>query len=403
MLLIDAPSPPALYPKQFAVFFDPARFVLCEASTKSGKTLGGLVWIYVGAVNRPGNWWWTEPTNDMAYELGYSRLRKMLERTDPRQRVWRAREADQIIELANGARIHFKSAEEPDTLYGDDVMGAVMDEATRCKEAAWFAIRTTLTATQGPARIVGNMRGRRTWVHKLGMRAKAGLPGYRYFTLTANDAIEGGVFPREELEQAERDLPKHVVDELYRAIPTDDGANPFGNDAIDRQTMEKLSFATPVAWGVDLAKKRDYVVACGLDERGATARLERWRCDWGQTEDRLVEIIGETPALVDSTGVGDVLTEYLQRRCPNIEGFIFTPRSKQQLFEGLCVTLRRGGCWHPEGILADELHSFEFQLTRTGVWYGATEGMTDDCVCAYGLANAKLRQLDGGSFGFRMI
>ena len=36
---------PPMYPKQRAVFYDPARIVVCEATTKAGKTTGGLVWL----------------------------------------------------------------------------------------------------------------------------------------------------------------------------------------------------------------------------------------------------------------------------------------------------------------------------------------------------------------------
>ena len=37
----------------------------------------------------------------------------------------------------------------PDSLYGEDVYGAVIDEASRMKEDAWVAIQSTLTATRG--------------------------------------------------------------------------------------------------------------------------------------------------------------------------------------------------------------------------------------------------------------
>jgi hypothetical protein len=42
-----------------------------------------------------------------------------------------------------------KSGEKPDGLYGEDVFAAVIDEASRMREEAWHALRSTLTATRG--------------------------------------------------------------------------------------------------------------------------------------------------------------------------------------------------------------------------------------------------------------
>ena len=53
----------------------------------------------------------------------------------------------------------FKGADKPDALYGEDVYAAVIDEASRCKEEAWHAVRSTLTATRGPIRIIGSGLG----------------------------------------------------------------------------------------------------------------------------------------------------------------------------------------------------------------------------------------------------
>ena len=58
-----------------------------------------------------------------------------------------------------GSRIEFKSAEKPDNLYGDDVYAAVFDDASRAREDSWFALRSTLTATQGKCKLIGNVKG----------------------------------------------------------------------------------------------------------------------------------------------------------------------------------------------------------------------------------------------------
>src|SRR5437899_3815959 len=132
----------------------------------------------------------------------------------------------------NGAVIEFRSAENPDTLYGDDVQAAVLDEVTRMRESAWHAVRSTLTATQGPCRMIGNVKGRRNWAYLLAQSVREGklkdTGRWHYAKLTAWDAVEGGVLERDEILDASATLPDHVFRELYLAEPTDDGANPFG-------------------------------------------------------------------------------------------------------------------------------------------------------------------------------
>jgi hypothetical protein len=91
--------------------------------------------------------------------------------------------------------------------------------------------------------------------------------------------------------------------------------------------------------------------------------------------------------LVDSTGVGDAVLESLQKDGrSNFEGFKFTSQSKQQLMEGLAVAIQKQTIRFPEGVIANELESFEYEYTRTGVKYSAPSGMHDDAVCALALA-----------------
>src|SRR3990167_7532161 len=133
---------PWLYPKQAAALFTPARYSLVEASTKSGKTVGCIAWLFEQAAlqGRPGrNYWWIAPTLPVA-KIAFRRMKRAI----PRQ-LYHANETDCTLTLINGAVIWFKGADRPDLLYGEDVYACVIDEATRCKEDAWTAVRTTIT------------------------------------------------------------------------------------------------------------------------------------------------------------------------------------------------------------------------------------------------------------------
>ena len=59
--------------------------------------------------------------------------------------------------------------------------------------------------------------------------------------------------------------------------------------------------------------------------------------------------------------------------------------------EGVAVAIQRGETGYPAGVIANELESFEYEYTRTGVRYEAAQGTHDDTVCALALALARLR------------
>lgn len=388
---VVAPELPAMYPRQHAAICDPARIVVIEASTKSGKTAGCLLWLLAQAWNGgAGNYWWVAPTYPVAKTVAYMRMQAMLREMDGRKRCWEDNDSALLITLANGARLYFKSADNPDSLFGDDVRAAVIDEATRCPEEAFNAVRSTLTATRGPLRIIGNVKGRKNWVYRLARMAEQGEPSMAYHKLTAWDAVEGGILHRDEITEAQRQLPEPVFRELYLAEASDDGSNPFGLTAI-RECIAPLSTARPVAFGVDLAKSTDWTVVCGLDKDGAVCVLERWQSDWLATRVRVAGIIGSATTYIDSTGVGDPIVEDIARQCRGAEGWKFTSHSKQQLMEGLASAVQAREVRYPDGWLRAELESFGFRYTSGRVVYEANTGH-DDGVCALALAVAAKRR-----------
>jgi hypothetical protein len=375
-----------LYPKQLDAMFTPKRYSIIEASTKSGKTVSAIAWIVEQALmGKPGqNYWWVAPGYNQA-EIAYRRIKQGLTKgsfvayDSPTPR----------IQTMAQTYIWFKSADNSDALYGEDVYAAVIDEASRVARDSWHAVRSTLTATRGPVRIIGNVKGRKNWFFELARRAEAGLsPNMHYAKITADDAVKGGVLDAEEIEDARLNLPEWIFRELYYAEPGDDLGNPFGLDHIRACTVDGLATGPVVAWGIDLAKKQDYFVTIGLNERGEVAAFHRWRgLPWRKSIQMVRKLVGEdTPALVDSTGVGDPVLEEMQVERGNFHGYHFTNASKQKLMEGLAVSIQSHEMKFPKGHISSELEMFEYAEITTGVRYAAAEGAHDDCVCALALA-----------------
>lgn len=375
---------PWLYEKQTEAIYDPRRLSLIEATTKCGKTLGCIIWIVEQALFGGGegrNYWWVAPVSTQA-EIAFTRMLRYLP-----QGTFTANRTLKTVVLLNGAVIWFKGADRPDVLYGEDVHAAVIDEASRLKESAWEAVRTTLVATRGPIRIIGNVKGRKNWFYRLARRAEHGEPDMGHHRITAPDAVAAGILAEKEIESAKSGMREAAFRELFLAEPSDDEGNPFGLEHV-RGCIAPLSGRPAQVWGWDLAKRHDYTVGIALDAAGHACRFERFQhMPWDVILERIIAATGQTPALVDSTGVGDPIVDMLHKR-PNtrFEGYHFTPASKQKLMEGLAVAIQSRAITYPDGVIVQELEDFEYQLTRTGVKYSAPEGGFDDAVCALSLA-----------------
>lgn len=381
MLTIEYTRPP-ISDYQKAILDDPARFTVTEAATKTGKTASHIIWLFERSLARKANQsvWWVAPVYSQA-EIAFNRMRNQI--TD--RNFFKVNETKLTLTLPTKAIIGFRSADKPDNLYGDDIYDVVFDEFTRAKEEAWHALRSTITATNGKCKFIGNVKGKKNWGYRLAQKARQGDdPAYSYHRITAYDAVTAGFVSFEEIEQARRDLPESVFKELYLAEASEDGSNPFGYQFIQVCTIG-MSTHPPICFGIDLAKSTDWTVIIGLDQFGQVCYFDRFQKDWMQTV-QTIKLLPDVPMKLDSTGVGDPIVEQVQQGRSNAIGVKFTSQSKQQLMEGLAVAIQQRKVLFPEGVIKEELENFEFEYTRTGVRYTAPSGLHDDCVCALALA-----------------
>lgn len=276
-----------------------------------------------------------------------------------------------------------------------------------CRYESAIAVFSTLTATGGPIRIIGNVKGRRNWFYQMSRKAEAGEEDHHFARITAADAVAAGVLDSKVVGQIRSTMPTEQAAQLFDAQATDDEGNPFGLEAIRKCIIPSLSEAPPYAWGWDFAKSRDWTVGMGLDEQGYLAEFHRWNNGhrppmwppgaeyWDGTLHLVHHHTAGLPAICDSTGLGDPLIERLEKLGP-YEGKKFTQQSKQQMMTALAVAIQKQEVHFPEDgyPIVSELEAFEYTYTRNGVLYSAPEGMHDDCVVTLALA---LMQLQAGS------
>lgn len=403
---------PKLTGYQTKIIDSKARYTVTEASTKAGKTASHIVWLLEQALRGKAfqNFWWVAPIRSQA-KIAFDRMQNQLNVPN----FFKSNISALTLTLPNKAIIHFKSADNPDSLYGEDVYACVFDEFTRAKELAWIAIRSTVTKTHGKVKFIGNCKGRKGWYAKLALRARAYMaqmqldgfdnptPDFEYFRITAYDAVDAGILTIEEVEEAKRSLPEHVFNELFLAIPSDDGGNPFGLQYIDACEVGTISDKPAMCYGIDLAKSVDYTVIIGLDEDGTVCYFERFnKISWAAQMERLTAIDLTKNIYIDSTGVGDPITEALQTAAmrlnyETVHSFKFSASSKQQLMLGLAYALQNKEIYYPTGLIKDELEAYEYVFSNTGVKYAAADGFHDDCVCALALAVKMYKEIKNGA------
>lgn len=289
---------------------------------------------------------------------------------------------DLTIEFVTGGLIQFFTGEALDNFRGLDFDLIIIDEASYIPNLLneWGAsLRPTLTDRRGKAIFLSTPRGKNDF-YKFSLK-QHDSKDWKTFKFSSYDNPH---IPADEIDAARSELPAATFEQEYLANPMENADNPFGY-AFIKQNIKPLSSLPPVVFGIDLAKSYDFTVITGLDENGDVCHFERFQKPWQDTIKKIIAL-PDIPTLIDSTGVGDPITEAVQIVRNNTEGFKFTQQSKQELMLGLIAAVQKNEIGYPEGVYTSEMEVFEYVFTGTGVKYSAPSGLHDDAVCSLALA-----------------
>lgn len=367
-----------LHEGQKAIATDPARFRVVMCGRRFGKSALGIRLACDEALQgQPVGWF--APT----YKYALEAWRELVDRL--KDVTARVSEQDKRLELLTGGIVEVWTLDTPDPARGRKYALVVIDEAGLARDLldVWQqSIRPTLVDLGGRALILGTPKGRRHGFVVLFTRGQGDDPDWKSFRAAT---LENPYIPPEEIEAAKRELPDDIFAQEFEGIPTDDGANPFGIDAI-RNAVGPLSDHAPVVYGVDLARSLDFSVMIGLDAWGRVCRVDRWQLPWAETRTKVEAMAGDIPIVADATGVGDAIVGDLQNAGVMVTPYVFTQPSKLRLMQRLIAAFQAGLVTIPDGWLVQELEAFEYTYTNSGIRYEAPKGFHDDGVMALGLA-----------------
>lgn len=372
-----------------------ARFRTLAAGRRWGKTKVAAHEI-VRRARKPNQMIWWIANTYKNVSRGY---REVVNQIPP---SWLAKPAPaytsttKILQLKNGTMIEFYSGGSPDSLAGEGVDFVVVDEAALIPDNVWQQlIRPTLMDTGGEAFIISTPRGHNWFwqMWKLGQENKAGYQSWR-FAQTDNPYV-----PQSETDAAEDELPTIIFRQEIMAEFLAAGASIFGL-GLERDGSILDEIVEPrgnVFMGIDLAKKQDFtVITADREVDGMPCYFERFQdLDWPTQQNRIAYAIAEledapgvesVTAMLDSTGIGDVVYDNLTAMGVDVMPVQFTNQSKEQMARLLAADLEHGRA----RILADmreEFESYEFTLTSSGRYQFEAATGHDDMVAAKMLAH----------------
>lgn len=381
------------------MFADTRRFLTIACGRRFGKTTGTSMFLAEFGLDKPGQTaWWIAPTYALA------RIAKEIFLSCvPRDLI--RRETLFEITLINGFRIQYRSAQKPENLVATKLAIVVFDEAGYMQSRIFDDfVLPTLMDVKGRAIFIGSPRGKGTAMYKWYLRGMdPGEPewGSYRFPTWYNPTIPG---LREECLKNAREIPRAMYQQNFGACWLDSFATVFAEAAIHRQTVPMLK-GHPKAdrfyvTAADLAKHVDYTVIISYDiETRHPVYLQRFqKHGWTWTLDKIKQqaLKFRGSVVVDATGVGDPIYDFLDEAGINVRPYVFTNLSKRQLVEHYATAIETAKIWLPgDGrwgpTYVQEHLAFEYDVSDAGsMLYQAPPGQHDDCVMTGGLAHYEM-------------
>lgn len=317
------------------------------------------------------------------------------------------------VDLPNGSKIMFRHLEEMNNLKNLNLGWYFIEQAEELASDSeffllWGRLRRALSPSQEflnlnlPVHtgfIIGNVKGN-NWIKSLWKND----PKEDFELTEAITQDNADVLPKDFIESLEK--LKGLHPDQYKRFVLNDWSVEAEGLAVPHSLIEACiggEFADAVhgrqyVLGSDLAKHRDWTVIMVADKQtGQVVYFDRFQKEsWALVRGKIVAVAkryNNAEVIPDSTGVGDPITEDLERAGCRVykdgdrPGYVFTSRSKQQLIENLIVVMTNRGIKYPRiPELIDEMKEFEKAETKAGnVQYSAPQGKHDDCVITLAL------------------
>ena len=287
--------------------------------------------------------------------------------------------------------IWFRTADNPPSLAGEGIQGAVLDEFALMSEVVWAEyIQATLLDYGGWASFSGVPKGH-NWAANL-WRNSANLDGWLQIHATSYD---NPFIESERIDKIRGETSEMIFEQEYMAEIKDLAGGVFRRINEASTAQEQLKFIEDHQYiaGVDVASLVDFTVIIVMDvTTGEMAFMDRFnRVDYGVLEDRLeatYKRFNLEMMTIEDNSIGKGVVDHLYNRGLSINTFTTTNSTKhaaitnlQSAFEHNRIKILN------DPVLIGELQAFEAKRNNSGTFtYSAPAGLHDDCVMALAIA-----------------
>ncbi|OGS01843.1 MAG: hypothetical protein A2V88_17630 [Elusimicrobia bacterium RBG_16_66_12] len=307
-------------------------------------------------------------------------------------------ERDLIARFSNGVKVECKSADNIGSLQGRTLYGLGFDECATVNDSrVWEQyLRPAVAVNRSRVYFISTPKGRNWFFDIYRAGTDPHQPEWAAFRM-ASDV--NPYIPADEFAHAKRTLPERVFRQEWLAEFIEDASSVFRGvkECVGGSLQEPVKNRHYVA-GLDLAKHLDFSVLVVVDaEARQVVHFERYReVDWHRQLASFAATCrryNNARCLLDSTGLGDPIYDFLQRAGLWVEPMNLQGGRKFDLISCLSLAIENRDIRFPKiEELINELLIYEYSTTKAGnLKMGVGHGYHDDCVIALALATWMLQ------------
>lgn len=297
---------------------------------------------------------------------------------------------DLSIKFKTNTTVQFFSAEQGNTIRGNQFHYAIIDEAAFMNDDVFnFSIRQTWLTIGKKIILCSTPNGNQGFFYSFCQLGLNGEPGYR--TKTINIYDNPFIDPK-EIEQIKKIIPERVFKQEYMGEFLDGSGTVFTN-------FKNCVLETPTLTGkyyaaIDWAKVNDYTVLTIINNLYEVVEIYRInQLEYTQQINLITEKLKKynpIQTISEENNIGSVVNELLRKQYKgNIKSVILDNQLKKQIIEELVVAFENNQIKIPNNdILLRELQSFTatYNHSTGNIKYSAPSGLHDDTVISLAYA-----------------
>lgn len=376
---------------------DETKYIVASVGRQWGKSFLGMNVLLKWALeNNNTTSMWVAPIYQQSKKV-FTELSNILANSGLTKSI---NKSELTIIFINGSSIYFRSAEREDGLRGNTLDYLIIDEAAYIKDNVWSQVLRATVLVKGKKVLFLSTPKGRNWFYELAIRGEN--EEYIQYKTYKGSSFDSPFISEDELYEAKMSLPDNIYKQEILAEFIDDGGEVFSslkNNCVLEQYPSKETNEKYYA-GLDIGRANDYTVLTILNTKGEVVRIFRERQNsWNVIVSEVVKHLREFGARVqiEINGVGDPIYEQIKKQYSNVEPFITSNESKQNIIEDLIMVLNEDKLKLPSQTLNNDLYkemsvfTYEYSPKTRKVKYGSPSGFHDDMVMSLALANNCLK------------